>query len=94
MITGEDYAVDIGEEKVLEKVPGYKWLDDNDNEISSVKCLLKDLDGFKAAGFEDNSHNLVDINECSDNANICEPFKVCNNSIGNHTCLDPGKQDI
>ena len=93
-ITGEDYAVDIGEEKTLGEVPGYKWFDDNKNEISSVKCLLKDVDGFKAAGFEDNNHNLVDIDECSENSTICEPFKVCNNTIGSYACLDPGNQPI
>ena len=83
--TGLPYVNKIGMVRTLEEKAGFRWQDADGEVISSVRCLVGDVGGFEVVGYEE-YHNLVDIDECAENMELCKPLGDCVNIVGSYTC--------
>jgi len=83
--SGKPYVIGIGEERTLGEKPGYRWVDSDGNPISSVQCLVRDIGGYEVTGSE-GFHELADIDECAENAELCKPLGECINTLESYTC--------
>ena len=89
----QDFELKIGEIRSLYAKKGHRWVDENNEDINQIKCELKQGQDNKVTSFM-KFHQMVDIDECSEDAKLCKPLGHCINQVGSNDCQCIGSEKM